>query len=95
MGYTKIFHLHSRQDNHSENNKRFLMIEKNKIEQPPNRMLRMLEKASKGVLVLSLVCGIISGASSIFLLSLVNDILHINAATEGYQSSFLLVFYSL
>lgn len=62
-----------------------MVEEKSKIEQPQSGMLTMLAKTSKVMLLLSLVFGIISGASSIVLLSLVNDMLHSNAATEDYQ----------
>ena len=65
-----------------------MIEEKNKIEQPPAGMLRMLAQASKGILALSLACGIISGVSSVVLLSMVNDLLDGNAAAEGYPLPF-------
>lgn len=61
------------------------MIADKKMEPPTSSMLGLLARASKGLLAFSIVCGIISGASSMGLIYLINDALHDGGTKEGYR----------
>lgn len=63
----------------------FMMAEKNKVYPTSGGMLFLLAKASKVLLILSVICGIVSGASSVGIIYLINDVLHSGAVTESQQ----------
>ena len=62
-----------------------MIEEKNKIVHPPSGMFRMLARSSKGMLVLSLACGVVGGVSSMVLIYLITNMLYENATTSDYR----------
>ena len=64
--------------------------EKDKIKRPTTGMFRMLAKASKWMLLLSLICGTISGISSMILIYLINNMLHVNPTADDNRILFFL-----